>query len=228
MLPLVGDMSEAVKCWTGAKMNGWNASSMSRNWRHCLWHFNRRYSNEWIRPLPVEEKRRSRGLWENFPESVYALDGSMFRRRMTASQALPQGIVRADYYDHKHDRPESVNVQCVTTATGIAPPGLTGVPGRMPDINAGRNLLDSCNSFDRHSVLTDQTYSHYDERLITSDDTPEHAAARAVAEFKFGSVESNYNMVGGTYRRASEWHNAAIRAAFILDNMKKVFGGNDE
>ena len=219
------EMSEGTKVWTSAWQNGWNAPSISRNWRHNLFHFLDRFDGQWIRPMSATELVQNQ-VWPNYPTACCALDGSMFRRRMTTT--LPDGVDRVDYFDHKHQRPEAINVQSICTSSGIATHLLTGVPGRMPDINAGRHLLHGNQSFGDRQILTDATYSHYDRRLVPSDDTVEHAAARSCVEFKFGSVKTNYQLVGGTYRRSSEWHSAAIRGAFILDNMRKVFGPNDE
>ena len=117
-------MSEQPRIWNCAFENHWNISSVSRDFKHILIYFNKRFS-DWISPLSDEQKVAAQGLYQHNDDSCCALDGSMFRRYKR--KYLENGIRRSDYYDHKRKYPEALNVQCVATKSNVVTHLLTGL-----------------------------------------------------------------------------------------------------
>ena len=116
-------MGEAPKVWCSAADNGWNPSSQSRDFRHVLWHFVDTFAGQWIRPLTNAERISNR-IIPGYSTAYSIIDGCMFMRRRTKN--LKPGIRRRDYYDKKHNHPESVIVQCIATYDGVVTHLLTG------------------------------------------------------------------------------------------------------
>eukprot|EP01083_Nonionella_stella_P078345 214364_1 len=219
LLQFLHDIGEQPKLWTSAYHNGWNPSSLSRDFKHILVHFVLQFNDDWIKPL-TPTQRRDAMVYENYPTAYCSWDGSMYRRRMT--YILPENMERADWYDHKRKYPESINAQAVATKSNVVTHLLTGVPGRMHDSNTARYLgIDNW----PQSTLVDSGYG-VDPRFIGPDGSLEHKQQRAHIEWLFGENKMDWAMVGGVYRRSSSFHSLAIRASFILSNMKKVFGPN--
>eukprot|EP01084_Bolivina_argentea_P242205 406389_1 len=218
ILEFLHQHGEQTKVWESAFHNGWNPSSVSRDYKHCLIHFVATF-NGWIRPLTDAQKRDCR-VYENYPTVFCGIDGSMFQRRIT--HKLPNHISRRDYYDHKSKYGESQNVQAVATKANITTHLTTGIPGAMCDSNACRYI--AVNEWDR-GILSDSGYPQ-ERRFVRSDGTMEHKQERAHIEHLFHQVKGDWEMVGGVYNRDSKYHSLAIRAAFILNNMKKSFGTN--
>eukprot|EP01083_Nonionella_stella_P039453 107295_1 len=210
-------MSEKTKVWDNARQNGWNPSSSSRDFKHVLMYFVRTFA-DWIRPMSNAEKLSEQGSFESAPQAYSIIDGSMFRRQKSAK--LRPDITRADYYDHKHKTAESINVQAVCTQNQICTHLLTGVPGRMCDSNASRYV--AANELPG-SMLCDDGYPA-DPRFCRPDGTDQHKQDRVPVEWMFGHTKNDWCLVGSTWNRSSEWHNLGIRGAFILNNMKRVFG----
>eukprot|EP00483_Globobulimina_turgida_P001140 UN01142 len=204
LLEWLHQLGEQPKVWNSAYDNGWNPSSISRDFKHILMYFVRNFGH-YIRPLSDQEKRDSM-VYDNYPQVYCSLDGSMFRRRKT--YILRDDISRPDYYDHKQKWAESINVQAIATKSNIVTHLLTGVPGRMCDSNASRYI--GADNWD-NSTLVDDGYPA-DSRFVRPDDSMEHKQARAHVEWLFGSTKMNCQMVGGVYRRSSSWHSMVIRA----------------
>ena len=55
-------MNENGRVWTSATINGWNISSVSRDFIHVLIQFCKTYSNDWICKMTDDEKELSRGI----------------------------------------------------------------------------------------------------------------------------------------------------------------------
>ena len=210
-------MNENGRVWTSASCNGWNISSVSRDFIHVLMQFCKTYSTEWICKMDVEEKRNYQGTWEQYPDAYQLMDGSMYRRRKTKN--LPDGVQREDYYDHKLKMPEAVDVQAVCNPIGFCTELLTGGPGSMGDANLSQFI---CQDDWKNSTLVDGTYPQRPQ-FIKCDGTIEHKRARVGVEWLFGRNKTDWSLTGTIYRKSSRFHNLAIRASFTLSNMKKMW-----
>ena len=213
-------MAEGPKLWDLAAFNRYNVASESEEFKHCLMHFVRTFDAKWIRELTPAEKSASR-VYRHYPTVYCSLDGCMFMRRK--SKKLRPGIRRRDYFDYKHRHAESINAQLVVTRGGFCTHLLDGVPGRMCDSNASRFI--AANEW-ANGILVDGGYPGSDPRFVGPDGTKRHKAARVHIEWYFGHLKTNWKMVGSIYHRDSRWHNLAIRAAVILENMRFHFGTN--
>ena len=94
------------------------------------------------------------------------------------------------------------------------------IPGAMNDKFAARYV---CQNDWVGSTLCDDGYPLNDPRFLCSDDTDEHKEARFVIEQAFANIKIRWKMVGSRFCRNRRWHSLAISAAFILNNMCKVF-----
>ena len=96
------------------------------------------------------------------------------------------------------------------------------VPGAMCDKNAQYFVAE--NEWAR-SVLVDGGYNDIDDnRFIGPDGSDLHKDQRTIIEHLFGNVKRNNDSVGRFYRKHKDFHAATINAAFILENMRRVFG----
>ena len=217
IIQFLHEMCESPRVWTSAASNGWNISSVSRDFHHMLIQFCRTFGDDWITPMSATQRTNCQGLWPNYPTAYQCLDGSKYRRRKTKN--LPPGIERKMYYDWKHKMPEAIDVQAVCNKFGLCTELLTGGPGSMGDANLSHYV---CNNDLNGSTLVDGTYANRPQ-FIKPDGSIEHKQARVCVEWLFGRNKLSWSMTGDVYKRASRWHNLAIRAAFTLSNMKRVW-----
>ena len=97
-----------------------------------------------------------------------------------------------------------------------------GVPGRMCDANACTMVAED--EWD-NSMLVDDGYPHRtDRRMVGPDQTYEHTSQRSPIERLFGNTKNNSKVVGGYYMRNRNYHDLFIRSAFILENLRRIFG----
>jgi len=212
-------MAEAPKVWSSAASNGWNPSSQSRDFRHILYHFVQKFGPIWIRPLNNAEKVSLQGSFYGYPSATQIIDGCMFQRRITKN--LDPRFRKIDYFDHKHNHGESLNVQIVATQSGVITHALLGVPGAMHDTNASQYI--ALNAWNQ-SIMADDGYPAADPRFIVPDGSALHKEQRVPIEWVNGDIKRASNLVGYIYRNSSMWHEYAIYAALILHNMRKYFG----
>ena len=213
-------MNENQREWTSARDNGWNITSVSKDFFHVLIQFCKTFADDWICKPTDDEKRDWQGSIKGYPTAYQIMDGVMMRRRKTKN--LPEGVERSDYYDHKLNMPEAVDVQAVANPNGFVTELLTGGPGSMGDSTLSRFV---CNDDWKDSTLVDGTYPQRPE-FIKCDGSKAHKRGRVTIEWVFGRVKTDWWIVGDIYRKSSRFHNLAIRAAFVLNNMKKMWALN--
>ena len=216
VLHLLHTFGEGNKVWKAAAQNGWNISSVSKDFRWALICFVKEFG-DWISDLTPAQRAAQQGLIsDDYPTVVKILDGSMYRRRKTTH--LPPGINRKDYYDHKRNWAEAINVQACVTHNGMCCELLTGSPRRQGDAKASRYI---CLNDPPQSVFTDEGFPGSRSAFVRSNGTREHKQQRVPVEWYFGHNKMDWQLTGSMYRRSSLFHNLAIRASFILSNMKK-------
>ena len=96
------------------------------------------------------------------------------------------------------------------------------IPGGMCDKHAQHFIGE--NEWDR-SILVDAGYDDVrDRRLIGPVGGDVHKRPRTGIEHVFGNTKRNNDSVGRFYRKHKDWHPVFITAAFILQNIRQVFG----
>eukprot|EP01084_Bolivina_argentea_P252036 422951_1 len=212
-------MRKGKLVWGTAYDHGWNITSVSMDFFHCLFHFVDEFYDEWVCEMTDAQKQSMMGRFEGYPLCYQVLDGSQFLT--TKSVALPEGVRRREVYCWKHKWPEGKNVQTVVSHYGHATQVKIG-PGAMNDAAMSE---DMCVNDSANSTLVDDGYSQDRDEFIMPDESDEHKAGRTIVERYFSRVKMLWQMVGGVYTRGKRWHDLVLRAAFILTNMVVMFEG---